>query len=110
MADIEMNYYNGSSYEKIYPLGCCKIRTVTLASGSWGSSGTSQTVSVPGVIANETAQKITVAPAQSSRDTYQSCGVQCVQQNSGNLMFTADSKPSVNLTVYVTLEEVTTAT
>lgn len=108
MADIEMNYYNGSSYEKIYPLGCCKIRTVTLASGSW--SNLRQTVSVPGVVAGETNQKITVAPSSSSRDNYETYGVKCISQSSGNLTFSCNTRPSVNLTVYVTLEEVTSTT
>lgn len=82
-----------------------KIRSIALNSASW--SGTSQVVSVPGVVANEMAQKITVAPASASRAAYNDAGVQCTAQGNNTLTFTTDKKPSANLTVYVTIEEVT---
>lgn len=81
-----------------------KIRSATLASGGW--SGNTQTVSVPGVLENEMAQKITVAPASENRAAYIEAGVQCISQATNSLTFSYDKTPSSNLVVLITIEEV----
>lgn len=81
-----------------------KMRGVTLTTAGWSSN--TQTVSVPGVLADETAQKITVAPSSASRAVYTDCLVQCTSQGANSLIFKCDDVPGSNLTVYVTIEEV----
>lgn len=83
------------------------LHSVTLNSASWIEGV--QVVAVEGVLADETAQKITVAPASVSRATYNEAGIQCTAQGNGTLTFTADEAPSASLTVYVTIEEVASA-
>lgn len=83
------------------------LHSVTLNSASWVESV--QVVAVEGVLADETAQKITVAPASVSRAAYNEAGIQCTAQGNGTLTFTADEAPSASLTVYVTIEEVASA-
>ena len=81
-----------------------RLRTVTLTTAGWSSN--TQTATVQGVSANETSQKITVAPASASRAAYNDAGVQCTAQAANRLTFTCDKTPSADLTVYVTIEEV----
>lgn len=81
-----------------------KLVTGTLMTTGWSSN--SQTISVTGVLADETAQKITVAPASASRVVYTDCLVQCTAQAADSLTFTCDEVPGSNLTVYITVEEV----
>lgn len=79
--------------------------TVTLPASGWGSSKT-QTVTVSGVLADETKQLITPAPAASSQAAYYNAGIRCTGQAANELTFTAETIPSTNLTVYVTVQEV----
>lgn len=82
------------------------IRLSTGALSTTGWSSKSQTISVPGILADETKQKITVAPASASRVVYTDCLVQCTAQAADSLTFTCDEVPGSNLTVYITIEEV----
>lgn len=81
-----------------------KLVTGSLLTTGW--SNNSQTISVTGILADETAQKITVAPASASRVVYTDCLVQCIAQAADSLTFTCDEVPGSNLTVYITIEEV----
>lgn len=107
IAPVQVNVTQGSTEESTpsfaaYP----KLQSISLPSSGWSSK--SQTVTVDGVSSNELAQKITVAPASASRTNYVNAGVQCVSQGSNSLTFTAETTPSANLTVLVTIEEVVT--
>ena len=81
-----------------------RLRTVTLTNSAWSSN--TQTATVQGVSANETSQKITVAPSSASRTLYNDSGVQCTAQAANRLTFTCENVPGADLTVYVTIEEV----
>lgn len=80
------------------------IKGVTLSSTNW--IDLTQVVSVSGVLADELAQKITVAPAASSRAAYIDAEIQCISQGANRLTFEAGKVPSQNLVVLVTIEEV----
>lgn len=82
-----------------------KAVTITLASGSWSSN--TQTVTVNGILADETKQLIQVNPASASRTAYISAGIICSGQAANSLTFTCTTTPTSNLTVYVTYQEVT---
>lgn len=82
-----------------------KIRSIVLETTNWVESV--QVVSVQGILADELAQKITIAPASVSRAAYNAAGIECAAQGENSLTFTADEVPSANLTVYATIEEVT---
>lgn len=80
-----------------------KIRTLILTTIPWESE--TFAYSLPGVVADETKQKITVAPSSSSREAYIEAGVQCVGQGNGVLIFSREKAFTQQLTVYATIEE-----
>ena len=81
-----------------------KLYTITLVATEWESKVLS--VDVPGVVGDETKQRIFVSPAEASRSAYNDAGVQCIAEDVNSLTFSADETPAGNLTVLVTIEEV----
>ena len=79
---------------------------VTLSASGWDSSSKIQTVTVSGVLADETKQLITPTPAASSQAAYYNAGIRCTNQAANSLTFTAKTIPTADLTVYVTIQEV----
>lgn len=76
--------------------------TVTLTSSGWSSN--TQTVTVSGVSATETAQLITPTPAIASQSAYYEAGIMCTGQAANSLTFTCQTAPTSNLTVYVVIQ------
>lgn len=81
-----------------------KSRTVTLSASAW--SNNAQTVTVTGVLADETKQLIQPCPAMASQSAYYSAGIMCTGQAADSLTFTCQTVPTENLTVYVAYQEV----
>lgn len=79
---------------------------VTLSASGWNSSSKTQTVTVSGVLADETKQLITPTPAASSQTAYYNAGIRCTGQAANELTFTVKTIPTADLTVYVTIQEV----
>ena len=75
---------------------------VTLTTSGWPSN--TQTVTVPGVVATETAQLITPTPAIASQSAYYEAGIMCTGQAANSLTFTCQTVPTSNLTVYVVIQ------
>lgn len=80
--------------------------TVTLAANAW--SNNAQTVTVSGVLADETKQLIQPVPASASSAEYESCGVKATAQAADSLTFSCNTAPTNNLTIYVVITEVAT--
>ena len=80
--------------------------SVTLPASGWNSSAKTQTVTVTGVSATETAQIITPTPALASQTAYYEAGILCTRQAANSLTFTCKTVPTANLTVYVVIQEV----
>lgn len=80
-------------------------RTVTLSSTGWTANGDvyTQTATVSGVSATETAQEIHVTPATASMTAYMEAGVYASAQAANQITFTASEKPAVDLTVYAVI-------
>lgn len=76
--------------------------TVTLTTSGWFSN--TQTVTVSGVSATETAQLITPTPAIASQSAYYEAGIMCTGQAANSLTFTCQTVPTSNLTVYVVIQ------
>lgn len=81
-----------------------KSRTVTLSASGWASN--SQTVTVSGILADETKQLIQPMPAMASQSAYYGAGVLCSGQAANSLTFTCQTVPTADLTVYVVMQEV----
>ena len=75
---------------------------VTLSSSGWSSN--SQTVTVSGVLADESAQMIQPMPTIASQSAYIEAGILCTNQAANSLTFTCQTVPTSNLTVYVVIQ------
>ena len=95
-----------TTYDQVVLAPMATSAAVTLTASGWDSSAKTQTATVSGVLADETKQLITPAPAAASQAAYYNAGIRCTGQAANNLTFTAETIPSTNLTVYVTVQEV----
>lgn len=75
---------------------------ITLTTSGWSSN--TQTVTVSGVSATETAQLITPTPAIASQSAYYEAGIMCTGQAANSLTFTCQTVPTSNLIVYVVIQ------
>lgn len=82
-----------------------KSAAVTLTANGWQNN--TQTVTVSGVLADETKQLIQPVPSAASREAYLEANVMATAQAANSLTFTCDTVPSGNLTVYIIITEVT---
>lgn len=83
-----------------------KSVTVPLPASGWDATEKTQTVTVSGVLADETKQLIQPCPASASMSAYYAAGILCTGQAENSLTFTAVSIPTEDLTVYVVITEV----
>lgn len=81
-----------------------KSVSVTLLASGWADNA--QTVTVTGVLADETAQLIQPCPAMVSQTAYYEAGILCTGQAANQLTFTCQNVPTEDLTVYVVMQEV----
>ena len=79
------------------------IEVITLLASSW--TNTQQTVTCTGISADETSQVVTIVPALASTDIYTDCGVYCTGFAANTLIFSADTVPNEDLTIYVAIEQ-----
>ena len=85
-----------------------RLVSVSLKASGWNSPSKTQTVTVSGVLADETKQLITPTPALASQTAYYDAVILCTGQAANKLTFTAKKVPTDDLTVYVTIQEVGT--
>ena len=78
--------------------------TITLPASGWSSN--TQTVTVSGVSADETAQLIMPVPALASQTAYYEAGILVTGQAANSLTFTCQNVPTEDLTVYVVIQGV----
>ena len=79
-------------------------RTVTLTTSGWSSN--TQTVTVNGVLADETKQLIQPMPAIASQIAYMSAGIYCSGQAANSLTFTCSETPTEDIPLYIVITEV----
>lgn len=79
-------------------------KKVTLSSSGWSSN--TQTVTVNGVLADESAQEIMVMPAMSDMTAYHEAGVRATAQAANSLTFTCNTVPATNVSVYIIIKKV----
>lgn len=88
--------------EEVYTKTAPTHQTITLTTSGWSSN--TQTVTVSGVSATETAQLIAPTPAIASQSAYYEAGIMCTGQAANSLTFTCQTVPTSNLTVYVVIQ------
>ena len=79
---------------------------VTLTVAGWDSTAKTQTVTVSGILADESKQLIIPMPATTSMTAYNEAGIQCTGQAANSLTFTAETVPTAAISVYVTYQTV----
>lgn len=77
---------------------------VTLSATKW--SNNSQTVNVSGILADESKQQIIPIPKNTSMAAYREAGILCTKQAANSLTFTCSSVPSVNITIFISIQNV----
>lgn len=96
-----------SSVQTMLAAGEVKMRKVTLTVAGWNSSAKQQTVTVSGILADGTKQKVICSPVDESYDSaWNSCYVQCVGHGADSLTFQCDEIPTAAVEVYVSIQPV----
>ncbi len=96
-----------SSVQTMLAAGEVKMRKVTLTVAGWNSSAKQQTVTVSGILADGTKQKVICSPVDESYDSaWNSCYVQCVGHGADSLTFQCDEIPTVSVEVFVSTQPV----
>ena len=83
-----------------------KSTLVTFPLSAW--SNNTQTVTVPGVLADESKQLIQPMPTIADQDVYSAAGISCTGQAANKLTFKAQTVPTEDVQVYVVIQEVRT--
>ena len=83
-----------------------KPKSVSITLPAYGWSDSTQTVTVSGVLADETAQLIQPMPAVASQVAYMSAGIYCSGQTANSLTFTCSETPTEDITLYIVITEV----
>lgn len=78
---------------------------VHLPVGDWDTVTKQIRVTVPGVLADETRQKIDWRPNHNNLKNCRSIDLTCVGQSDDTLIFEASAVPTVNLSIFVTIQE-----
>lgn len=83
------------------------MRKVTLTTAGWNSSTKQQSVTVTGILADGTKQKVICSPVDESYDSaWNSCYVQCVGHGADLLTFQCDEIPTVAVEIFVSIQSV----
>ena len=100
--------YDGSAAKTVkIPEGGPTMRKVTLPVTGWNSSTKQQSVTVTGVLADGTKQRVICSPVDESYDSaWNSCYVQCVGHGADSLTFQCDEIPTAAIEVFVSVQPV----
>lgn len=82
------------------------VTLVTLTAAGWNTTSKTQTVTVGGISADESAQRIIPIAHSDSRSAYNEAGCIGIGQGEGNLTFECETVPSVDLKVWVEVKNV----
>ena len=113
-SDCDINYELQDSYgcdiveavQNTLGVSAPKAKLVTLTVAGWDSSAKTQSVTVSGILDDESKQMIIPMPATASMTAYNDAGIQCTGQAENTLTFTADTVPTEAIQVYVTYQDV----
>lgn len=103
--------YDGSAAKTVkIPEGWPTMRKVTLPVTGWNSSTKQQSVTVTGVLADGTKQRVICSPVDESYDSaWNSCYVQCVGHGADSLTFQCDEIPTAAVEVFASIQPVSFA-
>ena len=96
--------YAGGSYDSGDSI---RYIPVTLALADWDAISKTQTVSVSGIDADETAQLIQPMPTILSMADFMSAQILCINQAQNSLTFSYNTAPSHDIDLYIVVQSVT---
>lgn len=82
----------------------------TLTATGWDGTALTQTVTVPGIQADESRQMIIPMPTIAYMAAYNDAGIQLTNQADNALTFTAQEVPTADIQVYVSFQDVNLVT
>ena len=103
IGDQNVNEQISNAIDSVKPF----MISIDLPVSRWDEGSKQQTVNASGVLGDEMYQLIIPSPASLNRDAYYDAGITCVQQLSDSLVFEAKTIPTTDLTVLVTIINVT---
>ena len=80
------------------------IQSIVLNASAWDTATKTQTITLTGIVADETKQIIHVSPSTASADNmnlYYDSGIMAIGQSTNSLTFKANKIPTANITVLV---------
>ena len=80
------------------------IQSIVLNASAWDTATKTQTITLTGIVADETKQIIHVSPSTASADNmnlYYDAGIMAIGQSTNSLTFKANKIPTANITVLV---------
>ena len=83
-----------------------KKQLITMTAAGWNKTNKTYTVTVPGISADEAAQWVRPIPSVASQAAYLAAGIRCTGFAANSLTFTAETVPTVSLSVYIVITEV----
>lgn len=89
---------------ELYEDNVFQTRRVVLLASAW--SNNRQTITVPGVIADEQHQLVIIRPSNDSIREYNSADIICIEQGVDSLTFECITTPSEDIDVFVTVQGV----
>ena len=102
--DVPIQYAQVTALERTAWSGKAEVPPyipVTLTAAGWADNR--QTVSVPGVSADELTQLLIPVAAGTAMEAYEDSVVRCRVQAENSLTFTCEEVPAVDLTVYIVI-------
>lgn len=78
------------------------LPAVTLQADAWDENN-EQTVTIPGVLADESKQLVISTPTSANQNAFYAAGIRMVSQSTDAVTFRCNGVPEEDLTVYVAL-------
>lgn len=106
-ANITVMNENWDKIDELLGAAIPKITKVTVPSSNWNSNTLTQTVTVNGILADDTLQLVQAVPAPSSMGVATECGTYCSDQSTNALTFTCSTIPSEDIVFNVSYQNAT---
>lgn len=102
--DLQLLQYKSTS-QKWENTTIPKVHYITLLATDWDAAN-QQTISITGIVADESKQFIQITPTTASREMFETCVIRAVSQQLNAITFLCATVPDEDITLYITVSEV----
>jgi hypothetical protein len=106
-ANITVMNENWDKIDELLGTVIPKMTKVTISSSSWNTNTLTQTVTVNGILADDTLQLVQAVPSPSSMGVATESGAYCSGQGTNTLTFTCSTIPSEDIVFNVSYQNAT---